>query len=311
MRKKLLLLSLCWTTLSLWGAIPGLAACSISVSYSGSGSYPAGTGVILTAVPSGCGAISQVAFYNGATLLGTVTTSPYIFTWNTTSVPSGTYTNINAVASFAGGIGAGTSTLIDIVGAANPVLDPSFGYSGSGSWLPGDSQLHVWPPGPTNGSGSNSLEDGTCAWNDTGGPPPGSPPPTANSTIDSLDDTVHMLSDFVVFANSLLNKSVWTLSSTFQTWYPQAQVWITPTCNDGSVCTNFQCADGTGCNRLASVVNNLNAWGPVITSWLSNNYASPTAWCVPPGTTGSANEDAFINASGGVWGSLPSCYCLR
>jgi hypothetical protein len=216
-----------------------------------------------------------------------------------------------------------TNGWIDMVGSpsfgSNPGLDPSFGGIDAGSWLPGDNQLcsTTWP---YNGANMNTL-DGTCEWTgSTTAPPPPSPPLVEPpSTLDALDDNMHTLSDFVKYSNTFLNNDVGTLSSTFTTWYPQMAVWIAPggNCDDGSACTNGVCSGdgspcGTGQGPLLSLPATLNTWNTVITNWLNQTYASPSAWCVPPeatllGGNQSTTEDTYINSNSGTttWGDLP------
>jgi hypothetical protein len=209
-----------------------------------------------------------------------------------------------------------TNWVIDAVGssslasnAPNPALDPSFGESGSGSWQEGDNQMCLNTP-PYNGATAD-MPDGTCEW--TAANPPATTSPSPGPTMDSLDDTMHTLSDFVNFANNFLGKDIGTLSASFTSWYPQVAVWISSTCDDSSACTSGQCSDGTLCDRLQPLASRLNAWNTVITNWLNNNYASSSAWCVPPTPTGFANEDSAITNNGAVaWGSLPSVInCLN
>ncbi|WP_051312935.1 Ig-like domain-containing protein [Sporocytophaga myxococcoides] len=80
--------------------------------------YAAGASITLTASASDAdGQISKVEFYNGTTLLGSSTTSPYAYTW--AGVAAGTYT-ITAKATDNGG-SITTSTAIAIVVNANKV----------------------------------------------------------------------------------------------------------------------------------------------------------------------------------------------
>jgi RHS repeat-associated protein len=72
-----------------------ITVCLPSVSFTAptAGQIVNGPNVTLTASAStlaGCGNITKVEFYNGATLLGTITTSPYTFNWM--SVAAGSYT---------------------------------------------------------------------------------------------------------------------------------------------------------------------------------------------------------------------------
>lgn len=165
--------------------------------------------------------------------------------------------------------------------------------------------------GSYNGA-SLGYPDGSCEWTNTVTTTPLSPPnPTANSTVDGLDDTMHTLSDFVNYSNKFLGENVDTLSATFSTWYPQVVDWIDPT---------------TG--RLASIYSSsgtdkLSTWNSVITNWLKiDNSTNPNAWCVPlqstlvagndplndcPGGSCPTNENNYIATQGGTgpWGDMP------
>lgn len=80
--------------------------------------YAAGASITLTASASDAdGQISKVEFYNGTTLLGSSTTSPYSYTW--TGVTAGTYT-ITVKATDNGGAST-TSAAITVVVNANKV----------------------------------------------------------------------------------------------------------------------------------------------------------------------------------------------
>jgi RHS repeat-associated protein len=75
--------------------------------------YTAPASIALTATATDSdGSITQVQFYDGATLLGTATqqgtTSTYIYNWN--NVPQGNYTNITAVATDNGSINNTTTS---------------------------------------------------------------------------------------------------------------------------------------------------------------------------------------------------------
>ena len=61
------------------------------------------------------GSVAQVAFYNGASLLTTVTTSPFTFTWN--AVSAGTY-SLSAVAT--DNLGASATSAVVVVTVTNP-----------------------------------------------------------------------------------------------------------------------------------------------------------------------------------------------
>ncbi len=229
--------------------------------------------------------------------------------------------------SVVGGVPTASTSIIngqiDLVGSTfasnptlNPALDPSFGEGGTGSWLEADNQF-CSATYQYNGATAD-LPDGTCEWTDNATSPGLPPSVSASSSVDALDDTMHTLSDFIVFANNFLGQNLDTLSSTFSAWYPQAAQWIAPAiggsvpaaasnsaCDDGSTCTNNLCTDGTPCNdslangRLLSIydpytgVDVFQSWIKAITTWLNNNnYASTSAWCVPP------QSDPSMNASG-------------
>jgi hypothetical protein len=81
--------------------------------------YTAPANVTITATASDAdGTITKVQFYNGTTLLGTATTSPYTYSW--TNVSPGTYT-ITAKATDNNGI-VTTSTAITITVSGNPTI---------------------------------------------------------------------------------------------------------------------------------------------------------------------------------------------
>ena len=79
---------------------------------------PASVPITASASESG-GTISKVEFFNGATLLGTATSSPYTFTWS--SVPAGTY-SLTAEAFDASGTTA-TSSAVSVT--VNPATTPA------------------------------------------------------------------------------------------------------------------------------------------------------------------------------------------
>jgi len=79
---------------------------------------PASIPITASASESG-GSISKVEFFNGATLLGTATSSPYTFTW--ASVPAGTY-SLTAEAFDASGTTA-TSSAVSVT--VNPAATPA------------------------------------------------------------------------------------------------------------------------------------------------------------------------------------------
>jgi len=226
--------------------------------------------------------------------------------------------------------GINPNVVMDMVGAPpNPAADPSFGIANSTptTWQSSDNQFcsTTWP---YNGS-SEVFPDGSCEWTNTVIDPttvtkvPAFDP--AISTIDSLDDTMHTLSDFTTFANGILGKDIDTLSSTFNSWYPQAAAWIAPACTQDACnsddptasqgCTDQTCnagtIDGAEDGRLLSIydpagypnvpgtpntttaVDKLGDWNTIITNWLQQTYTNTGSWCVPP------QDDPSMNANGG------------
>jgi len=84
--------------------------------------YTAPATVAITATASDAdGTVSKVDFYNGATLLGTATASPYTFNW--TNVAAGTYTLTAKATDNAGG--TTTSSAITIVVKATANINPT------------------------------------------------------------------------------------------------------------------------------------------------------------------------------------------
>ncbi|GAL85233.1 hypothetical protein MYP_2462 [Sporocytophaga myxococcoides] len=91
--------------------------------------FEGGTNITLTASATDAdGTISKVEFYNGTTLLGSVTNSPYTYTWP--AVAAGTYTITAKATDDKGGIG--TSASVKIV-----VTVPQTPYGGKAWPIPG------------------------------------------------------------------------------------------------------------------------------------------------------------------------------
>ena len=259
-------------------------ACNIIVA--GQALQPNVALTITACFPSTPAAVSKVVFSDTATTpstaIGSVTTPagagtkyPYTVSW---SPLSGAHT-LSAMAIYPGS-GANPSSLgtsnpeIDMVGDPslttlqytmndkNPANDTLFGegynqgYT-SNAWAPGDNQVctadtSAWPYNNSN----SSWPDGTCqATGDTSSPatstyqPPASFTPTGVSTMDGLDDTMHTLSDFLKYSQTILNKDPGTLSSTFDTWYPQVAAWTMPACNNvgGAQASGIDPSTGGSC----------------------------------------------------------------
>jgi len=105
----------------------GLPAVTIT-SPSNNTSYTLPATITLTASASSANAtISKVAFYSGATLLGTATSSPYTYTWS--NMATGTY-SITAVATDSTGA-TSTSTAVSIT--INPHIAPTVSITSPGN----------------------------------------------------------------------------------------------------------------------------------------------------------------------------------
>jgi hypothetical protein len=91
---------------------------------------PATIGLTATAADPD-GTISKVEFYNGATLLGTATTTPYGYTW--TSVPAGTYTLTARAYDNLGATTTSTAATVTVTAPANqpPVVTLTAPVTGS------------------------------------------------------------------------------------------------------------------------------------------------------------------------------------
>jgi hypothetical protein len=198
---------------------------------------------------------------------------------------------------------------IDAVGSpstgSNPGLDPSFGEGGvnNKTWLPGNNEMCL-ASFPYNGASDTGMVDGTCEWTGTASPPPplGAASPGGPMTADKLDDMVKTLSDFDIFALGILNKDPGTLSSTFNTWFPQADTWIN---------------SSTG--RLIPLPATLSSWIPVLNNWINANFMNNSDWCLPSQANilqgnASTPENTYISGQlkGKAWGQMPSLLaCLN
>jgi chitinase len=79
---------------------------------------PASITINANASDTAPGTVSSVAFYNGSTLLGTDTSSPYSFTW--TNVAAGAYTLTTKATDNQGGVGTSSAITITVSNPSNP-----------------------------------------------------------------------------------------------------------------------------------------------------------------------------------------------
>jgi hypothetical protein len=78
---------------------------------------PATINIAANASDTSPGTVSSVSFYNGSTLLGTDTSSPYTFSW--TNVAAGTYTLTTRATDNQGAIGISAAITITVSGGTN------------------------------------------------------------------------------------------------------------------------------------------------------------------------------------------------
>jgi len=99
-----------------------LAAPSIAISSpSNASNFTAGSNITITANASETGGtIAQVQFYNGASLLGSSSTSPYSYTW--TNVPAGNYSFIAIAKDAAGTTTTSSAVTVTVTASSTPVV---------------------------------------------------------------------------------------------------------------------------------------------------------------------------------------------
>jgi subtilisin family serine protease len=121
------------------GALPtthprDLTPPSVSITSPSSGALLAGT-VTVSAQASDNVAVVKVELYRGATLIGTSTTSPYNFSWDTKMVADGPYTLTSKARDAAGNVGtsAGVNVTVDNTPPAVSLTAPASGAVVSGT----------------------------------------------------------------------------------------------------------------------------------------------------------------------------------
>jgi hypothetical protein len=103
---------------------------------------PASITINANASDTAPGTVSSVAFYNGSTLLGTDTSSPYSFVWS--NVAAGTYTLTTRATDNQGAVGTSAAITITVTGGSGCTGKPQYVENGgyvagsqvqnSGSW---------------------------------------------------------------------------------------------------------------------------------------------------------------------------------
>jgi len=320
------------STITLYACFPGVTGIT-EVQFENNGTVlPGGT---ITAVPAGN---SPYTF---------TWTQSTVQSLSLTAVASYPGSGSTPVVGSANGVYTGTiNGPIDLVGDSvklpsitkSPTTNSVFGEASAANsaWLPGDNQFCGIDSGrctdqtacslgsvcadggicsnwPYNGF-STAFPDGQCEWNNAIDPVTASTTPTLQqsaSTVDSLDDVMHTMSDFYKYASSVLGQDVGTLSGSLDSWFPQMETWTAPVCaangsayatgtdpTTGQACTTnpkdpnsgncdisssttSSCAQGQS-GRLLSIYNPagnsapqvdvLKDWYGAITPWLINNY---------------------------------------
>jgi hypothetical protein len=104
--------------------------------------------------------VSKVEFFAGSTLLGTDTTSPYSFDWNTTGVANGGYSLTTKAFDAAGNVGASAAVSVTVSNTTSScsiteqkLLNPGF-ESGPVSWLTSAGVIDGTTSGSTPRTGS-------------------------------------------------------------------------------------------------------------------------------------------------------------
>lgn len=143
---------------SIFGSTPDTTAPTTSVTSPAAGSTVSGT-ITVTASASDDVGVAKVELYVDGALLGTDTSSPYEFSWNTTTVADGSHTLQSKAYDAAGNVGSSSSVSVTVSNSTSTTeLISNGGFEGSVSpWtLSGDA---YWSTGayPRSGTGYTVL----------------------------------------------------------------------------------------------------------------------------------------------------------
>jgi hypothetical protein len=126
-----------------------------AIQYPGNGAnFTAPANITITAVASDTspGTVAKVDFYNGSTLIGTSTTSPYGFAWN--NVPAGSYTLTTKATDNQGAVGTSSPVTINVTGTSTCSGKPQYvennGYV-AGSQVKNIGNIYECKPYPYSG----------------------------------------------------------------------------------------------------------------------------------------------------------------
>ncbi len=109
-----------------------VTAPTVALTSPSGGSTVSGT-VSLTANASDNVGVNKVEFYQNNTLIGTSSTAPYSFSWNTTLVANGTYTITAKAYDSAGNVGLSQSTAINVSNATVDTTAPTVTITAPGN----------------------------------------------------------------------------------------------------------------------------------------------------------------------------------
>jgi chitinase len=102
---------------------------------------PATVNIAANASDTSPGTVSSVAFYNGTTLLGTDTSSPYTFAW--TNVAAGTYTLTTKATDNQGAVGTSAAVTITVNTANNPAPTTSITSPSNGATFTAPASINI------------------------------------------------------------------------------------------------------------------------------------------------------------------------
>ncbi len=259
------------------------------ISPAGASSFAAGTNLPITAlVQANTNPVSQVAFYQGTTLLGVSTNSPYSFTWS--KAPSGSYA-LTAVVTDSMGLTA-TSAVVNITVSSGPLTwnaDPAMigPQDGGGVWNLTSSN---WWNGQTNVLWNNNQMPISTALGAANGPA-GTITLGAPITVNNLAFNPAGSGNYTIagggYALTLTNTPTISVASN-----------CSPTISAHVTGAGFSLTGGgaltlSGTNTLSGAIT-INGGTLALTG---NNTGSTANCTVAPGTTLQlANANAFTGA---------------
>jgi hypothetical protein len=166
------------------------------------------------------------------------------------------------------------------VGTSRPKTDGFY-------WKPGSDEYcsNVFPYNDCIGY------TGNCADGNYGGAIPDCGCPAAGADTvkwhdDNLDNLIYGLKQFSIWAMDFLSKNIDDLNKDFDTWYPEAAIWIAPKCTGAP---NSWCYDGPNDGQLIIWRDMLGSWVDLIDDWLyRTTFADDNSWCLPTAPTAAA-----------------------